>query len=443
MFTRALILTCFTSTLFFQATSTTSNAVPPFEIKDLSLAEQGRKNIELAELEMGALLKVKERYLHEKPFKGLTIGMALHVTKETAVLIRTLMAGGAKVAITGCNPLSTQDDIAAALAQEGVHVWAYKGEDSKDYYRYLNYVIQSNPHITIDDGCDLVSEIHLHYPHLIPSIIGGAEETTTGVIRLRAMEKDNALKYPIIAVNDSDTKHLMDNIKGTGQSTLDGIIRATNTLIAGKTVVVVGYGNCGKGFAQKVAGLNAQVIVTEVNPFKALQAIMDGFRVMPMAQACKQGDLFVTLTGDKHVISVEHIKEMKNGAILANSGHFNVEVDVAGLEKIATSKRKIRPFMDEYIVNGKKIFLLGEGRLVNLAAAEGHPSAIMAMSFVNQCFACEHLVKNKGLLANKVYVLPAEKDLEVAQLQLEAMGITIDKLTDEQVAYLASWQEGT
>jgi len=444
MFIRAFLLFCLTGiTPCASSLSAETPSVPPFEVKDLSLAPQGRKNIELAELEMGALMKVRERYEKEKPFAGLTIGMALHVTKETAVLIRTFIAGGARVAITGCNPLSTQDDVAAALAQEGVNVWATKGETTQDYYRYLNYVIQSKPNITIDDGCDLVSEIHLHHTELIPSIIGGAEETTTGVIRLRAMEKDNALKYPIIAVNDSDTKHLMDNIKGTGQSTLDGIIRATNTLIAGKTVVVVGYGNCGKGFAQGAAGLNAHVIVTEVNPFKALQAIMDGFRVMPMEQACKKGDIFVTLTGDKRVIRTEHIKEMKSGAMLANSGHFNAEIDIKGLEEIATSKRRIRPSMEEYTVNGKKIFLLGEGRLINLAAAEGHPSAIMSMSFVNQCFACEHLVKNMGSLANKVYVLPAEKDLEVAQLQLEAMNVTIDTLTDEQVAYLASWQEGT
>jgi adenosylhomocysteinase len=429
-----------------------------FEVKDLSLASQGRMNIEWAETQMGALLKVRERFAKEKPLKGIRVGMALHVTKETAVLVETLMAGGAQVSITGCNPLSTQDDVAAALAEAGVNVWAYKGESSEDYYRYIRNVIETKPQITIDDGCDLVSEIHTNYPELIDSIIGGAEETTTGIIRLRAMEKDNALKYPIIGVNESETKHLMDNIKGTGQSTLDGILRATNILLAGKTLVIAGYGNCGKGVAKRAQGMDANIVVTEVNPFRALQASMDGFRVMPMAQACKIGEIFVTITGVKHVIRPEHIEQMKNGAILANSGHFDNEIDVEGLKLLSKKTRRIRPSMDEYSVGEKKVYLLGEGRLVNLACAEGHPSAIMAMSFINQSFACEQLVKNKGKLESSVYILPTENggklekmvmgslDIpndQVARLQIETMGIEIDELTEEQKEYLTSWQEGT
>lgn len=432
-------------------------ADPEFEVKDISLAEQGRNNIEWAEAQMGALLKVKERYLIEKPFKGIRIGMALHVTKETAVLVRTLVAGGAKVSITGCNPLSTQDDVAAALAEEGVNVWAYKGETTKDYYRYLDYVINSKPDITIDDGCDLVNEIHNKHPELLKTLIGGAEETTTGIIRLLAMEKAGALKYPVIGVNESDTKHLMDNVKGTGQSTIDGILRACNVLLTGKTFVVLGYGDCGKGLAKRAQGLDANVVVTEVDPFRALQAAMDGFRVMPMAQAAKIGDVFATMTGNKHVISKEHMKSMKDCAILANSGHFDNEIDVAGLKEISTGSRKIREFMDEYLVNGKRIMLLGEGRLVNLSCAEGHPSAIMAMSFINQSFACEELVRYKGKLENTLYALRKEgpgldklkvddlgiREDRVARLQLDTMNIEIDVLTEEQKAYLSGWQEGT
>ncbi|MBW2992667.1 adenosylhomocysteinase [Candidatus Woesearchaeota archaeon] len=414
-----------------------------YEVKDIKLAEQGRMNIEFAESHMGALMKIKEKFSKEKPLKGVKIGLALHVTKETAVLVRTLIAGGAEVAITGCNPLSTQDDVAAALAEEGVNVWAYKGEGTDDYYRYLGYVIDFKPNITIDDGCDLVSEIHSKHPELIKDIIAGCEETTTGIIRLEAMKKDNALKYPMIAVNDNKTKHLLDNYYGTGQSTTDGIIRASNILFAGKNVVVAGYGSCGKGFALRSKGLGANVIVTEVDNFCALQAAYDGFRVMKMEDACKIGDIFCTLTGDKHVIRVEHIKEMKDGAIIANSGHFDIEIDVKGLKKIASSERRIRPFLDEYVVDGKKIFLAGEGRLVNLAAAEGHPSEVMSTSFCGQALSCEYAVKNKGKMPVEVIQLPEEIDDEIAGLQLEAMGIEIDELTEEQKKYLSSWQEGT
>lgn len=415
-----------------------------YEVKDIKLADQGLKNLEWAEMQMGALLKVKERFEKEKPLQGIKVGMALHVTKETGILIRTLIAGGVDVAITGCNPLSTQDDIAAALAKEGVKVWAYKGETTEDYYRYLDNVIKTKPHITIDDGCDLVTEIHTKHPELIPDIIGGAEETTTGVIRLRAMEKDNALKYPIVAVNESNTKHLMDNVKGTGQSTIDGILRATNTIIAGKNFVVCGYGDCGKGVAKRAQGMDANVIVTEVDPFRALQAAMDGFRVMPILDASKIGDIFVTVTGNKNIIDVHHMEEMKDGSILANSGHFDAEININGLKKVAKNIRKIREYMDEFTLeNGNRIFILGQARLINLASAEGHPSTIMAMSFINQAFACEYLIKNKGNLETKVYVLPEEKDEEIARLQLQTMGIEIDTMTDEQEEYSKSWKEGT
>lgn len=414
----------------------------PHEVKDLSLAEQGERQIELAEMQMRGLMKIRERFKTEKPLAGLRIGMALHVTKETAVLVRTLMDGGANVSITGCNPLSTQDDVAAALAKSGVEVYAWKGETKEEYYKNLNRVLDFRPHITIDDGCDIVSEIHSKRTDLLGNIIGGAEETTTGIIRLRAMEKDRALKYPIIAVNDSSTKHLMDNFIGTGQSTLDGILRATNVLIAGKNLVVCGYGDCGKGVAMRAKGLGANVIVTEVDPFRALQARFDGFQVMPIGKAAGIGDIFVTVTGNKRVISLEHIRKMKSGAILANSGHFNVEIDLESLES-AAKKRKMRPFMDEYLLDGRKIFVLGEGRLVNLAAAEGHPSEIMSMSFMNQALAVEYLVQNREKMEPKVYVLPEELDMQIARLQLEAMGIEIDVLTAEQEKYMASWQEGT
>lgn len=413
-----------------------------YTITDIGLAEQGKKQIEWAESQMGGLLKIRERFKKEQPLKGIRIGMALHVTKETAALVRTLIAGGAEVSITGCNPLSTQDDVAAALAKEGVEVHAKRGVGTKEYYEFIHKIINAKPHITIDDGCDLVSEIHLKFPELIPSIIGGAEETTTGIIRLHAMVKDNALKYPMIAVNDSKTKHLMDNYIGTGQSAIDGILRATGILISGKTFVVVGYGPCGKGAAARASGMLANVVICEVDAFRALQAHYDGYRVMPIKDAVKIGNVFLTVTGDKHVIRTEHMTTMKDGAILANAGHFDLELDIKGLEEIS-KKRNIRPNMDEYTLNNKKIFVLGEGRLVNLSAAEGHPSEVMSMSFMNQALACEYLVKNKDSLKVQVYKLPDNVDDTISQLQLEAMGVKKDTLTEEQKKYLSSWQEGT
>lgn len=411
-------------------------------VRDASLAPQGEKQIELAEMRMPGLMKIRQRFKKEKPLSGIRVGMALHITKETAVLVRTLADGGAKVAIAGCNPLSTQDDVAAALAAQGFDVFGWKGQTKEEYYRHINDVLKTKPQVTIDDGCDLVTLVHTERKDLLKNIIGGAEETTTGVIRLRAMEKDGVLKYPVIAVNDSNTKHLLDNYIGTGQSTFDGILRATNVLIAGKNVVICGYGDCGKGVANRAKGLGANVIVVEVNPMRALQAVYEGFRVMPIAKAAEIGDIFITVTGNKNVIRIEHMRKMKNGAILANSGHFNVEIDIDNLEKEA-NKRKVRPFMDEYALGGKKIFVLGEGRLINLAAAEGHPSEIMSTSFMDQSLAVEYIVKNKGKLQPKVYVLPAEVDDMVARIQLEALGVEIDKLTKEQEKYLSSWQEGT
>ncbi|HAU40083.1 MAG: adenosylhomocysteinase, adenosylhomocysteinase [Candidatus Peregrinibacteria bacterium GW2011_GWF2_43_17] len=414
-----------------------------YEVKDISLANQGQMNIEVARRNMGALMKVKERFSKEKPLKGLRIGMALHITKETANLVETLIAGGADVAITGCNPLSTQDDVAASMAKDGVKVYGYKGESKEDYYKYVNRIIDFKPNITIDDGCDLVSEIHLKHPELIKDIIGGCEETTTGIIRLKSMMRDGALKYPMVAVNDNKTKHLMDNYYGTGQSTLDGIIRASNILFAGKTLVVLGYGSCGKGCSLRGRGMGANVIVTEVDNFCALQAQMDGFRVMKMEDACKLGDIFITVTGDKNVIRLEHMKQMKEAAIMANSGHFDNEIDMKALEKAASSKRRVRHYFDEYVLDGKVLFVAGEGRLVNLAAAEGHPSEVMSLSFCGQALACEFLVKNKGKLSIDVHQLPEEVDDFIAGLQLEAMGVEIDELTEEQIKYLAGWQEGT
>lgn len=393
---------------------------------------------------MGALLTVRDRFKKAQPFKGLTIGMALHVTKETGVLVRTLQAGGAKVAITGCNPLSTQDDVAAALAEEGVFVWAYKGESREDYYKFLNAVLEAQPDLTIDDGCDLISLIHKEHPHLLDKVIGACEETTTGVNRLRAMAKDGALKMPVIAVNDNKTKHLFDNYYGTGQSTLDGILRSTNMLFAGKTVVVLGYGSCGKGVAMRARGLGAKVIVTEVATVPALQAAMDGFAVLPIDEASAIGDLFITVTGNIHVIRMEHIERMKDGAIMANSGHFDHEIDVASLEKAAKRKRRVRHYLDEYLLkSGRVVFLAGEGRLVNLASAEGHPSEVMSLSFCGQALACEYLVAHRGTLPKEVITLPEEIDQKIAGLQLQAMDISIDTLTTEQVKYLSSWQEGT
>lgn len=430
-----------------------------YNVKDISLASQGALKIEYAERQMGALLKVRERFAQEKPFAGMTIGMALHVTKETAVLVRTLRAGGAIVAIAGCNPLSTQDDVAAALASEGVAVFAQKGMTTDEYYKNLKSVVEilqsavkQNPQsstlnakrlITIDDGCDLVTLIHKEYPELIPHIIGGCEETTTGIVRLKAMEKARALQCPMIAVNDNKTKHLMDNYYGTGQSTLDGILRATNVLFSGKTVVVAGYGSCGKGVAMRAKGLGGNVIVTEVDAFCALQAVMDGFRVMPMAEATPLGDIFVTVTGNKHVLRKEHFEKMKSGALLSNSGHFDLEIDLKALESITKNKRTVRPFLDEYTLSdGRAIFVLGEGRLVNLAAAEGHPSEVMSLSFCGQALACEYLVR-QGVLAPAVHVLPASVDDTIAALQMVSMGMQYDTMTEEQKRYVSSWEEGT
>ena len=414
-------------------------------VKDARLAEQGRLNIEIAEKRMGALMAVQGEFKKTKPFKGLTIGMALHVTKETAVLVKTLVAGGAKVAIAGCNPLSTQDDVAAALAEEkDVLVWAYKGETKEDYYKFITAVIETEPDLTIDDGCDLVTEIHTKHPDLLKKLIGGCEETTTGVIRLHAMKKNGVLKCPMVAVNDNVTKHLMDNFYGTGQSTFDGILRSTNMLIAGKTVVVLGYGSCGKGTALRAKGLGAQVIVTEVDAFAALQAAMDGHRVMKMEDAAPLGDLFVTVTGNLHVIRTDHIEKMKDGAVMANSGHFDNEIDLAALEKVARRKRRVRHYLDEYLMkSGKIVYVAGEGRLVNLASAEGHPSEVMSLSFCGQALACEYLVKNKGKLPNDVITLPSDIDDRISHLQLKAMELSIDELTSEQKKYLESWNEGT
>lgn len=415
-----------------------------YEVRDLALAQQGKLNIEYAEAFMPIMQKIRKRFEKEKPFKGLAIGLALHITKETAVLARTLKAGGAKVALASCNPLSTQDDVAAALAQEGIMTYGYKGEGKEDYYRYIEAVIATEPDITIDDGCDLVTALHTKHKDKLGKVIGGCEETTTGIIRLHAMEEEGVLKCPMIAVNDNKTKHLLDNYYGTGQSTIDGLLRATNVLIAGKNFVVGGYGDCGKGLALRARGMGASVIVIEVDAFRAMKARLDGYQVMPIAKAAKTGDIFVTVTGDKNVISTEHIKDMKSGAILANSGHFDNEVDVEGMNKLwGKSKRRIRPFLDEYTVDGKRIYLCAEGRLVNLAAAEGHPSEVMATSFAGQALACEYLVKNRGKLQANVIRLPEEIDDHIAQLQLDAMGVEKDTLTKEQEKYLHSWQEGT
>lgn len=421
------------------------NNLPMSYVKDPSLAAQGKLNLEIAEKRMGALMLLRERFTKEQPFKGLTIGMALHVTKETGILVRTLRDGGAKVAITGCNPLSTQDDVAAALAEEkDVLVWAYKGESTEDYYKFLTAVIETEPDITIDDGCDLVTEIHTKHPHLLGKLLGGCEETTTGIIRLHSMVRDGALKIPMVAVNDNKTKHLFDNFYGTGQSTFDGILRSTNLLIAGKVVVVAGYGSCGKGVAMRAKGLGANVVVTEVDPFAGLQAAMDGHRVLPMSEAAPIGDLFITVTGNLNVIRYEHIEKMKDGSVLANAGHFDCELDLKTLEKMARRKRRVRHYLDEYMLkDGRIIYVAGEGRLVNLASAEGHPSEVMSMSFLGQALACEYLVKNRGNLKPEVITLPEEIDAQISAAQLAIMGVKIDKLTAEQEEYLKSWREGT
>jgi len=414
-----------------------------FKVKDLSLAEQGNLLIQWASTHMPVLNHIKQRFEKEKPFKGTVLGACLHVTKETAILVQTLKAGGAEVALCGSNPLSTQDEVAAALAKIGVSVYAWRGETKDEYYWCVNKVIDHNPIITLDDGADLVGTLHSKRTEALKTVKGGTEETTTGVVRLRAMEKAKALKYPIIAVNDAYTKYLFDNRYGTGQSTVDGILRATNVLLAGKNFVVCGYGWGGRGLATRARGMGAHVIVTEVNPVRALEATMDGFQVMSLSEASRVGDIFVTVTGDTSVVRKEHMAKMKDRAILANSGHFNVEINIPDLESLAKSKRTLRPNLEEYeLKNGKKLYLLAEGRLVNLASAEGHPSEVMDMSFANQALCVEYLVKTKRL-EPKVYNVPSEIDNAVATLKLKSMSINIDKLTQEQKKYIASWEEGT
>ncbi|GAB6076892.1 adenosylhomocysteinase [Desulfurobacterium crinifex] len=417
-----------------------------YHVKDLSLADIGKDRIEWAEMDMLVLRKeIRERFIEEKPLKGIRIGACLHVTTETANLMRTLKEGGAEVFLCASNPLSTQDDVAAALVKHyDIPVFAIKGEDEETYYQHIEAVLSKKPHITMDDGADLISTLHKNHPELIENVIGGTEETTTGVIRLKAMAKDGALKYPVIAVNEALTKHLFDNRYGTGQSTIDGILRATNRLLSGSVFVVAGYGWCGKGVAMRAKGMGAEVIVTEVDPIKAIEARMDGFRVMPMSEAAKLGDIFCTVTGNINVIREEHFKVMKDGAIVSNSGHFNVEIDIPALERMAVKKRKVRDFVDEYTLeDGRRIYLLAEGRLVNLSAAEGHPASVMDMSFANQALSAEYLVKEGRDLRPDVYVVPGHIDRHVAELKLKAMGIEIDELTPEQIEYLNSWEMGT
>lgn len=417
-----------------------------YDIKDIKLADKGKKRIDWAKNDMPVLAQVLEKFSKNKPFKGLKMSACLHITAETANLAKTLKAGGADIVLCASNPLSTQDDVAASLvAHDKIPVYAIKGEDKKTFFKHLNAAIKHNPKITMDDGADLVSTIHKNYPKMCSELIGSMEETTTGVIRLRAMANDKALKIPVVAVNDAKTKNLFDNRYGTGQSTIDGIIRATDILFAGKNVVVSGYGWCGKGFAMRTRGMGANVIITEVDPIKALEAVMDGFRVMPMQLAAKIGDLFCTLTGDINVLDKNHFKAMKDGAIICNSGHFDVEINIKALEKLSKKINKnVRNFVDEYILtSGKKIYLLGEGRLINLAAAEGHPASVMDMSFSTQALAGEWVVKNKNKLEPKVYDIPVEIENYVSTLKLKSMDITIDKLTPEQKKYLSSWQEGT
>ncbi|MCJ7663999.1 MAG: adenosylhomocysteinase [Desulfobacterales bacterium] len=414
-----------------------------FQVKDKALAPQGHLQIEWASAHMPVLNQIKNRFSKEKPLKGLTLGACLHVTKETAVLVETLIAGGAKVALCGSNPLSTQDDVAAALAEEGVHVFAWRGQTTEEYYKCIDKVLDYKPAITLDDGADVVGTIHSKRPELLKNVKGGTEETTTGVVRLRAMENAGSLKYAIIAVNDAYTKYLFDNRYGTGQSTIDGILRATSVLLAGKNFVVCGYGWCSRGIAMRAQGLGANVIVTEVVPTKALEAAMNGLRVMPIAEAAPIGDIFVTATGDINVIRKEHMQKMKDGAIIANSGHFNVEISLKDLEALSKAKRTMRPNLEEYTLkDGRKLFLLAEGRLVNLAAAEGHPSEVMDMSFANQALCAESIAK-AGKMQPKVYNVPKEIDESVAELKLKAMGINIDKLTAEQQKYLGTWEMGT
>ena len=416
------------------------------DIKDKTLAEGGRRRIDWAEREMPVLRMIKERFKKERPLAGMRVSACLHVTTETANLMTTLQAGGADIVLTASNPLSTQDDVAAALVNiYEIPTYAIKGEDNVTYYRHITAALDHKPHMTMDDGADLVSTIHKERRELLKEIVGGTEETTTGVIRLRAMAADKMLNFPVIAVNDALTKHLFDNRYGTGQSTIDGIIRATNVLLAGKKFVVAGYGWCGRGLASRARGLGSQVIVTEVDPLKALEAVMDGFEAMSMAEAAKIGDIFCTVTGDINVIDEEHFKVMKDGALVANSGHFNVEINIPALAKMSKGEPAlVRPFVEQYETkDGRKINILGEGRLINLASAEGHPASVMDMSFANQALSAEFMVKNASTLENKVYSVPEDIDKEIARIKLAAMGVKIDTLTAEQVKYLNSWEEGT
>ncbi|MFZ0212224.1 MAG: adenosylhomocysteinase [Candidatus Acidiferrales bacterium] len=415
------------------------------DVKDFALADRGKRKIEWANQQMPVLQLIRKRFIKEKPFKGIRMSACLHVTSETANLAITLRDGGADVVLCASNPLSTQDEVAACLAKDyNIPTFAIKGEDNATYYAHINAAIDHRPQVTLDDGADLVTMLLTKHPDLVPNVIGGTEETTTGVIRLRAMAKDGTLRYPIIAVNDALTKHLFDNRYGTGQSTLDGIIRATNLLLAGMNVVVAGYGWCGRGVAMRAKGMGANVIVTEINPTKGIEAIMDGYRVMPMHEAAKIGQIFVTLTGNKSVLAADHFEKMNDGAVMCNSGHFNVEIDIPALEKMSSSHREVRPFVEEYVMrDGRKLYLLGEGRLINLAAAEGHPAVVMDMSFANQALSVEHLIKNASKMKKQVYAVPEEIDTHIARLKLESLGTQIDKLTPEQEHYLASWNEGT
>ena len=416
------------------------------DVKDLGLAQQGRERMEWAAEEMGVLALIRARFEKERPLEGIRIAACLHVTTETANLVESLKAGGAEVSLCASNPLSTQDDVAAALCeQSGVDVYAIKGEDNETYYRHIEAVLDKRPQITMDDGADLVSLLHRQRADQVSEVLGGTEETTTGVIRLRAMAEDGALRYPIVSVNDADTKHLFDNRFGTGQSTVDAIMRSTNLLLAGRTFVVAGYGMCGRGVASRARGMGAHVVVTEVDPLPALEAAMEGYRVLPLREAARIGDVFVTVTGDTGVIRREHLEVMKDGAVLANAGHFDVEIDKGALAELSGGRvRRIRGFVDEYTMgDGRRLHLLGEGRLVNLAVAEGHPAAVMDMSFANQALAVEWIVKGRGTLEPGVYPVPSDIDAEVARLKLQAMGIEIDELTTEQRDYLSSWEHGT
>lgn len=416
-----------------------------FDIQDISLAEKGKLRVEWAVMSMLVLQLIQRQFEREKPLQGVRLGACLHVTTETAALVQTLKIAGAGVSLCASNPLSTQDDVAAFLVRElEIPVFAIKGEDNKTYYQHIHSVLNLRPMVTMDDGADLVSTLHTGRKELLPGVIGGTEETTTGVLRLRSMSREGVLQYPIIAVNDAHTKHFFDNRYGTGQSTIDGIIRATNRLLAGSTFVVCGYGWCGRGVAMRAQGMGAKVIITEVDPLKALEAVMDGFQVMPMAEAAPLGDIFCTLSGNIRVIREEHFRQMKDGAIMANSGHFNVEIDLEALEHLSSKKRRLREFVEEFsLPGGKKVYLLGEGRLINLAAAEGHPSSVMDMSFANQALAVEFLVKARGTLEKKVYGVPPDIDQRIARLKLESLGIKIDALTDAQRKYLSSWEMGT